>query len=251
MKKLGIGLVGCGGVFNAHVNYIAADPDATIVQVADIKPERAKAAGEKLQCAYTTNWEDLLQNDRIDIVHLTTPHYLHSPHAIAFLNAGKHVLQEKPMAENLQAAIRTLECVRTAKPYFGVCFQNRFNTPSVFVKKAVEEGTYGKVLGVKGLVTWHRFREYYTESGWRGTFETEGAGVLINQSIHTLDLLRYLVGDTIVGIQGNIATRTLSEWIEVEDTADCTLFFKNGGRGHLLRHQQLRGRFSGGDRGRL
>ena len=122
------------------------------------------------------------------------------------------------------------QAAKENKRQITINFQNRFNPTSIKAKEIIDSGEMGKIRGVKGLVTWFRDADYYVESGWRGSFQTEGGGVLINQSIHTLDLMRWLVGE-VEFIEGHVSTRALKDVIEVEDTAEATLYFKNGARG--------------------
>lgn len=117
--------------------------------------------------------------------------------------------------------------IRVSDGRLGVVFQNRYNQSTQYIKQAVDDGRFGKLLGLRGSVFWHRTPEYYTSSGWRGAWATEGGGVLINQSIHTLDLLLYLGGQGRFG-QGSASCDLLYDTIEVEDTAHCLLCFESG-----------------------
>jgi len=166
----------------------------------------------------------------VDVVHICTPHYLHAPMCIDSLRAGKHVLVEKPLAENVNNADKIVNEIDShPEKHLGVVFQNRYNDTSLKAKEIIENGDIGEIKGIKGIVTWYRSDEYYKQDEWRGKWETEGGGVLINQSIHTLDLVQWLAGD-LKAVKGNFETRVL-ESVEVEDTADATLFFENGAIG--------------------
>jgi UDP-N-acetyl-2-amino-2-deoxyglucuronate dehydrogenase len=114
--------------------------------------------------------------------------------------------------------------------HLGICFQNRFNATTTRAKEILDSGELGKVLGIKAIVTWFRNKPYYTESDWRGKLRTEGGGTLINQAIHTLDLIQWLAGG-INKLKANVDTRILEDTIEVEDTADATLIFNRGFHG--------------------
>lgn len=233
MKKFRVGLIGCGGISGAHIPVLMAMENVEITAVADIRPERAQAAAEKTGARIAPSWQDLLNSEDVDVVHILTPHYLHAPMAIAALKAGKHVLTEKPMASELadaQAMIR--ESQVNGAPTLGVIFQNRYNPASVELKRIVDSGEFGKVTGMRASVCWHREAPYYTESGWRGAWSTEGGGSLINQSIHTLDLLSY-IGGPITRVKAKISTDRLSDVIEVEDNAHAVFDYANGARGVL------------------
>ena len=139
------------------------------------------------------------------------------------------MLTEKPMAitvEDMEAMIRTAdECGRT----LGVIFQNRYNDASQAVKKVVEEGKLGAILGTRAFITWRRTDEYYSESDWKGTWDKEGGGVLIDQAIHTIDLMQWLVGE-VDYLEARYDTRA-HEKIDVDDVAEAHIVFKNGAIG--------------------
>lgn len=124
-------------------------------------------------------------------MHICTPHYLHVPMAVYGLTHGVHVFMEKPPVISGEQLAQLEEAVAGSDRRLGLCFQNRYNPSVQEVKKLLASGEAGRIRGARGLVTWSRGREYYTESGWRGSLATEGGGALINQSVHTLDLLAY------------------------------------------------------------
>lgn len=231
MKKFRVGLIGCGGISGAHIPVLKAMENVEIVAVADPRAERAQAAAEKTGARIEASWESLIACLDIDVVHVLTPHYLHAPMAIAALQAGKHVLTEKPMAstlEDAQALVRAAEAENA--PVLAVIFQNRYNAANIELTRIARSGEYGKLLGMRASVNWHREAPYYTESGWRGVWATEGGGSLINQSIHTLDLMIQL-GGPIARVKGTISTDRLADAIEVEDNAHAVLDFASGARG--------------------
>lgn len=230
MKKLNAAIIGCGAIHQIHADAIQSSEHAQLYAVADIDEQKASKAGSQYHCKYYTDYKVMLENENIDVVHICTPHYLHAPMAVDAVKAGKHVLVEKPVALNVQQALHMLEEVKKHDRFVAVSFQNRYNNTSVKVKEILDSGQLGKILGIKGIVTWHRDVPYYTESGWRGRFETEGGGVLINQAIHTLDLMQWFGGE-VEAIKGHVDTRVLDQVIEVEDTADATLYFKDGAVG--------------------
>ncbi|MFY9176775.1 MAG: Gfo/Idh/MocA family oxidoreductase [Caldicoprobacterales bacterium] len=230
MESLGVAIIGCGAIHNVHVDAIKCNGMARLLWFVDIKQERAKLSAEKYGGNWCTDYRKVLEDPEVDVVHICTPHYLHAPMAIDAVNAGKHAFVEKPAATSLDMAKMMAEAAKKTNKKITICFQNRYNPSSIKAKEIIQSGDLGKIIGIKGLVTWYRDPEYYTSSGWRGSFDTEGGGVLINQSIHTLDLMQWLAGE-VEYIQGHVATRVLGDVIEVEDTADATLYFKNGARG--------------------
>jgi len=147
--------------------------------------------------------------------------------AIKFLKENINVLVEKPLALNYEDGRKLIKAAAKSKAQLGVSFQNRFNENNQRAKKIINDGSLGKIKGIKGLVTWHRDKDYYLKDEWKGFYDTEGGGVLINQAIHTLDLIQWF-GGTVEAVKGNIDTRVLDKVIEVEDTADATLYFKDG-----------------------
>ncbi len=229
-NKFGISIIGCGNIFNTHADAVQENNYAELISVVDIKKERAKKAASQYNCQFHTDYEEMLTDKQVDVVHICTPHYLHAPMAINSLRAGKHVLVEKPLAENLNNVQKIVKEVNShPEKHVGVVFQNRYNDTSLKAKEIIEKGEIGQIKGIKGIVTWYRSDEYYKQDEWRGNWETEGGGVLINQSIHTLDLVQWLAGK-LKAVKGNFDTRVLQS-IEVEDTADATLFFENGAIG--------------------
>ncbi|MFP4016592.1 MAG: Gfo/Idh/MocA family protein [Halanaerobiales bacterium] len=230
MKKLKVAVIGCGNIFPVHANAIDASANAELRAVVDINEDRAVRAAEEYNCNFYVDCRQFLANEDIDVAHICTPHHEHAPIAMKLLKAGIDVLVEKPLAINTKQAA---QIIATAKEYnrsLGVVFQNRFNENVLKAKNLLFSSSLGKIKGIKGIVTWFRDKAYYQQADWRGKFSTEGGGVLINQAIHTLDLLQWFGGD-IEAIQGHVSTRCLNSVIEVEDTADATIFFKSGAIG--------------------
>ncbi|WP_246599587.1 Gfo/Idh/MocA family protein [Clostridium lacusfryxellense] len=220
-------IVGCGAIYTNHAEALTNNDNIELVCVCDINEEKAAKAADKYKCKYYTDYNQMLKTEKLDVVHICTPHYLHASMSIAAMRSGNHGLTEKPMAISISDAKAMIEVSKETGKRLGVCFQNRFNATSVRIKEAIESGEVGKVIRAKGFVTWHREAPYYTDSGWRGSWKTEGGWVLINQSIHTLDLLQWFLGD-IHYIKGSVDTRLLQDVIEVEDTAEATIKFSNG-----------------------
>ncbi|MEJ6950446.1 Gfo/Idh/MocA family protein [Natronospora cellulosivora (SeqCode)] len=228
MEKLKVAVLGCGNIFPVHADIITASNKAELIAVVDIDENKAKKAAGKYNCLYYTDYQDLLKED-LDLVHICTPHYQHSAMAIDFMEAGLDVLVEKPVALNSERAEKMIETAKNTSRRLGVVFQNRFNENNLKAKEILESAKLGKIKAIKAIVTWHRDEEYYQQDDWRGEFATEGGGVLINQAIHTLDLMQWFVGE-IEAVKGNVDNRCIHS-IEVEDTAEGTIFFENEVRG--------------------
>lgn len=231
MKKAVI--IGCGAIATMHIDGIKKMEDVTLAAVCDIKPDRAQKAAERGECKWYTDYKDMIEQEKPDVVHVCTPHFLHEPMSVYCLERNIHVLQEKPLAANLEQAQNLIETAKNSKACFGVCFQNRYNYATQVLKELLESGKLGTLRGIRAFVTWHRTPPYYTESGWRGKWDTEGGGSLINQSIHTLDLIQWFMDD-LTEVYGNAQTTVLHDTIETEDTAHIVIQDKNGVRGILL-----------------
>ena len=228
IKKTAI--IGCGLISKNHFKAMKNVDTAEVYAVCDIDREKAeKAAAEYGISKVYDDYKAMLQDEAIDVIHICTPHYLHSRMAVDSLNAGKHVLCEKPMALSSEDAGKMIEARDKAGKQLAVCFQNRYNEASIYMKQVMESGALGKLLGARGQVTWNRKPEYYTTSPWRGRWATEGGGVLINQAIHTFDLLQWLTCE-MKTVEASISTKRLKEAIEVEDTVDVLMTGPDGER---------------------
>ena len=233
MKTYKSAIIGCGVIHELHAGVLAGNPHTTLKAVADINPARAESSARKYGCTALTDYRDVLADPEIDTVHICTPHYLHAQMAIEAMKSGKHVLTEKPMAISVEDCLRMTGVARETGRQLGICFQNRYNTTSLYIRKLLESGKAGRIIALKASVTWLRGQDYYSSAPWRGTWAQEGGGVLINQAIHTLDLLRWFAGKA-VRIKGYTDTRFLEDIIEVEDTAEATIIFESGARGFFF-----------------
>ncbi|MDR3085443.1 MAG: Gfo/Idh/MocA family oxidoreductase [Christensenellaceae bacterium] len=221
---LKVAVVGCGGVAQVHGQSIAALEGAELIACADILPERAEAYAARFGGRAYSSLDQLLAREKPEVLHICTPHFLHVPMAILAHRHGVHVLMEKPPAIT-RAQFAELEAAFAfGEGRLSICFQNRFIGAFLHLKRLAEEERYGRVLGARAFVTWKREAPYYLESGWRGSLATEGGGALINQSIHTLDLLAQLLGRPL-GVEASCANRHLKGVIEVEDTVEATIDF--------------------------
>ena len=225
------GIVGCGGISQVHMNALMGMDCVEIVAVCDIREERAQAAAQKTGARRVyTDWHELLRDPEVEVVHLCTPHYLHAPMTVEALSLGKHVLTEKPMATTLEDARAMIAAAeQPGAPTLGVIFQNRYNDAVQRARSILASGDAGAFLGARADVSWRREVPYYHDSGWRGTRQMEGAGSLINQSIHTLDLMSYL-GGPIARVRGSVFTGLLEGQIEVEDNCAAVALYEGGQR---------------------
>jgi predicted dehydrogenase len=222
-------IIGCGSVHGVHAEALRKLPGKALAAVCDSDPEALKAAESKYGCRGYADWRELVRDPGVAVVHICAPHHLHAEMAIGAMEAGKDVLCEKPAAIRPADALRMAETAERLGRHLAVCFQNRFNDTSRMMRDAIRSGRTGAPLGAKAVVTWKRGAAYYTGSPWRGRWATEGGGVLINQAIHTLDLLQWLLGP-VESLKGHVDRYTLADAIEVEDTADLFLRFASGAR---------------------
>jgi len=226
-RKLGCAVIGCGNAGLWHIKSIIDIPEAQLVAICDSVRERAEKIGQKYNVKWYTDYNDLLEDRNVDLVHVCTPSGSHGEITIAAAKAGKHVLVEKPMEITLEKIDKMITACRQANVKLGVVFQNRFADSVIKIKRTIDEGKFGKLVVGNLIGNSYRPQEYYDSADWRGTWRWDG-GVLMNQQVHGVDLLQYFMGP----VESVFAfTGTLARNIEVEDTAVACLKFKNGALG--------------------
>lgn len=220
-----IAIVGCGSIAKVHADVINKLPDTKLVGFADCVKERAdnyaQMYGDGSTHSYSS-YEEMISIEKPDVIHICTPHYLHVPMALFALSKDINVFMEKPPAINREQFKLLKEA--STKKRLGICFQNRYNETTLLIKELLNAKESGKVLGGRAFVTWSRNKTYYTESGWRGFWDTEGGGALINQAIHTLDLLVQFLGKPIKA-EASMREHHLQGIIEVEDSLEAYIQF--------------------------
>jgi UDP-N-acetyl-2-amino-2-deoxyglucuronate dehydrogenase len=232
MERVRTALVGCGKVGGIHAEVLAALPESDFVAVCDASRERAEVFAARFGAAAFDDLDALLRAAEPEAIVVATPHPLHAGPTIQAARAGVHVLVEKPLAASLEDADAMLEAARAAGVRLGVVSQRRFYEPVLRMKEAIDAGKIGRpALGLILMFNW-RDEAYYRSDPWRGRWETEGGGVLVNQSPHHLDLLRWFMGD-VAEVSGAWANLN-HPYIEVEDTAVATLRFRDGGLGSIV-----------------
>ena len=227
MRTYKAAVIGCGTIFPTHGVSIKLCELAALTAVCDIIPERAKKTAEEYSCAAYTDWREMLEREELDAVHICLPHHLHAPVAVECMKKGLHVICEKPLATSFEDARLMADTAKECGVKLSCIFQNRYNAGVQLVRNLFLSGELGRVKGAKCFVTWRRVGKYYSESEWRGRWETEGGGVIINQAIHTLDAMKYIMAAHPVEVDAVIANRG-GEPIEVEDTAEGAILFDNG-----------------------
>lgn len=209
-------IIGLGVIGKVHYEVLTKLGEE-IVALCDI--DEAKLALYDAPQKYL-DFKQMLDDEDIDVVHICTPHYLHAEMVIYALDKGHNVLCEKPLCINMHQLTEILEAEKRAKGILGVCFQNRYNNSSKFIKEYL---VGKKISSAEGVLRWRRDEKYYRSADWRGKWLTEGGGVLINQAIHTIDLLQWMLGFP-TAVKAVVGNKSLKDVIEVEDTAECVFY---------------------------
>ncbi|MDD2534055.1 MAG: Gfo/Idh/MocA family oxidoreductase [Eubacteriales bacterium] len=235
---LRVAFVGCGAIAQLHLAGILAQPTARLIAVVDPDLEKATALADEAEQlsgqpkpATFPSLHALLVVMTPDVIHIMTPHFTHVDLAIQAIRAGCHVLIEKPVAIDQQSLMKLHAAADLAvHQQVGVCLQNRYNKASQAAHQLLADSPFGAIISARAFVTWWRDADYYTQSPWRGRWQTEGGSLMINQALHTLDLMQWLVGP-VKTVSGHIFNDHLPDVIETEDTATALLQFKNGATG--------------------
>ena len=229
MSTLKACVVGYGAVGPVHAAAIDKTEGVELYAVCDVSAERAEACRARYGCRIFDDFYEMLKDEAVDAVHICTPHYLHGEMARAALAAGKHVVLEKPVVLT-EGELDELERLsRSASGKLCVILQNRKNASVEAMKRITDSGEAGRLLGLIGGVYWKRDEAYYAQDPWRGRWQTEGGGAIINQSIHMLDMMIYLAGAP--AKISSVISHWQVEGIEVEDNAHALIDFKSGVKG--------------------
>lgn len=226
------GIIGGGMIAEFHAQAIVAMKNG--IELGAIyarNNEKAKQLGEKFNCKSFSKLDDFLAEKEIDIVTIATPSGAHLEPTIAAAKAKKHIICEKPLEVTPDRIAKMIEVAETEKVMLSGIFNRRFNPAVEELKKAIDDQRFGKLTLCDAQIKWFRTQEYYDSGKWRGTMELDGGGALMNQAIHTIDLLIYLVGN-VKRVSASMALLT-HENIEVEDTAVAILEFENGALGTI------------------
>ncbi len=226
--SLRFGIVGCGVIHGTHGDAIGEIDGAQVAAVCDVDKDRAKSAGDKYGVPAYTRLRPML--DRVDAVCVCVPSGLHARIGIAAARAGKHVVCEKPIDVSLRAARRLVDECRKAGVTLTVVSQHRFASEIRAVREAAQGGAFGNLLMGDAYIKWYRTQAYYDSADWRGTWKLDGGGCLMNQGVHYVDMIQWIMG----GIRSvQAVTRTAAHDIEVEDLAYALVEYKNGAVGMI------------------
>ena len=223
-------VVGYGAVGPVHAAALEKIQNAQLYAVCDINPQKLKRCSSQYGCKEFLDFDEMLLDTNIDAVHICTPHYLHKEMAVKALASGKAVVLEKPVGISL-AEMEELRSFSKEQMELPLCvmLQNRTNSCVVKLKEIINSRDLGKLQGIIANLNWHRDEAYYAQDAWRGKWQTEGGGLLINQAIHLVDLMLYF-GGAIKQVKSDIHRWGISG-IEVEDTANAVIRFENGAKG--------------------
>ena len=230
MKKLRVGVIGTGGIGQIHLGYLPGIDRVEVTCVCDSREAVVTAVARKTGIAPFTDPDQLIRSGLCDAVLIATPHYFHAPIAITAMEAGLHVLTEKPMAVRTSQADAMVRTAKRKKVKLAVMFQRRTTTLWKKAREIIASGAIGKLIRTCLMESSYRTQSYYDAGGWRGTWAGEGGGVLMNQAPHALDLFVWLGGRPSAVI-GKAVTR--GHRIEVEDVATALLTYPNGAVGTL------------------
>jgi len=229
-RKLQFGIIGCGVIGRIHAEAITSLPDAQLGAVADSIPERAQKLAEAFHVTPYSDFQEMLADEQLDVVDICTPSGQHGEEACEVMRSGRHVIIEKPMDIRRAAIEEMLRAQREAGVKLAVISQHRFDPVTRQVHELVEEQAFGRLVLGNAIIPWWRSQAYYDSGAWRGTWELDGGGVLMNQSIHSIDLLQWLMGP----VRSVFAyTDTLVHRMETEDVGVAVLRFANGALGTI------------------
>lgn len=230
-KKVKFAVAGCGSIGKRHIAVINAEPNAELVAICDIDKKKCIELSELYGgVSYYTDFNKMLKEVDVDLVNIATPHGEHSSMSIAAAKAKKNILVEKPMALSSADCLLMNKAAEENNVKLFVVKQNRYNTPIMLTKKAIENGKLGKIFMTQCNVMWNRHQEYYNESDWRGQLKLEG-GALHTQVSHFIDLLMWWFGDL---VQAKTLIDTMNHKIEIEDCGVTSMKFSSGVLGSLF-----------------
>ena len=227
--SIGIGIIGCGMIAQFHARAIGDVRGAKLVACYDKLPTAADKLAEATGCKAYHDLDAMLADPNVEVVTIGTPSGSHLEPALAAARAGKHVVVEKPLEITLRRCDQIIDACDTAGVVLSTIFQSRFHEASAELKRAIEQGRFGRLTLGDAVVKWYRTQDYYDSGVWRGNWQIDGGGALMNQAIHSVDLLTWLMGPIVeVRAQTGLLAH---QRITVEDVALATVVFANGAMG--------------------
>jgi predicted dehydrogenase len=227
--KHGFGIIGAGAIAEVHARAIDTIMEAELIGVYDHNPDKATTFAMKFNCKAFDSAEELCNDNRIDIVCVCTPSGLHLEPALAVINAGKNCVIEKPLETTLERCDKIIDAGIRKNVMVSGIFPMRFSRVNIELKKVLDEGRFGRLVMGDAYIKWYRSPEYYKDVKWRSSFNASGGGAVMNQGIHSVDLLLWFMGkvEAVCAFTGLLG----HEDLEVEDVAAATLRFENGAMG--------------------
>lgn len=226
---LGFGIIGCGVISDFHARAIADVSGAKLAACFDTRREAADRLAQATGCRAYYDLDGMLADPAVNVVTIGTPSGAHMEPAVAAARAGKHVIVEKPLEITLRRCDRIIAECEKAGVVVSTIFPSRFHASAVEMKKAIDGRRFGRLVAGDAYVKWYRTQQYYDSGAWRGTWELDGGGALMNQAIHSVDLLLSLMGPA---VEVRAQTALLAhQRIAVEDHAVATVRFANGALG--------------------
>ena len=229
-KQHKIGIIGTGAIALKHAQAIDSLVNAELIGLFNPNPSSAAKAREKFSVPVFSNWEEFISSPDLEVVCICTPSGMHLEPALKAIEAGKHVFIEKPIEVTLDRADQLIRAAEAKNVKLGVVFQNRFSPDFIRLNDAVKAGVFGRILMGNAAINWFRDSNYYSSSQWKGTLIYDGGGALINQAIHTLDLLLEVMGE-VDSVFGKVKTTHYP--IEGEDLGAALVNFKSGAMGTI------------------
>lgn len=238
-KILSVGMVGCGQISRAHFSGFEKASNANLVMVMDTDEVAAREAAEECAVPYTTSLDEILSRDDIDIISIAVPHYLHAPIAITAAEAGKHVMVEKPFCTTMEDADRMIQACEDNGVKLTVWFPSRYTGTAYKVKELLRQGVIGRIMYVKISTMGYKESNYWERgvggrgrlSDWRRYIKTAGGGILIMNTVHNIDQLRYILGYEATSIYAQKGT--FGSASEVEDFISVSIGYDNGAIGYI------------------
>lgn len=230
MKKINFGIIGLGAISNTHIKAVKKTKGAGLVAVCSRSPEKVRLRAEELEVRGYTSFEELLRDSEVDAIIILTPPYTHAEIGIRSARAGKHVMIEKPIDIDEEKAKELIDTCEEKGVKLTVISQMRFGKAITKVKRKIEKGDFGKIVLIRASMKWNRSRKYYESKLGETEEGKKGRGVLINQAIHFLDLIRWLGGE----YEGAyLFKKTVKPDLPIEDTVVGVVKFKNDAVGVL------------------
>lgn len=231
--KLGFAVIGCGCIAGAHIPAIKACNEAELVAVCDVDETKGgQCAADNGNVTFYRDYLEMIKAPDVDVVCICTPSGMHADNVIATAKAGKHIFCEKPLDITSERLSRMIDAVDRAKVKMGCVFQMRTNPLHIKVRDAIRSGLLGKMTLADVHMKYYRSRAYYASADWRGTWELDGGGALMNQGVHGIDLLMWMTNCDVAEVFAR--ADHLVRPIAVEDTCCASLLFKNGAFGTII-----------------